>query len=89
MSFMMLDLHESFSKASPGYFYTLTTSPAQTRTSLPSKTLRGELDDMWILEKLLDEIFSKASQRYFAYPDTIPNSTKVCIVCKASSIVDN
>ena len=37
----------------------------------------------------LDEIFSKASQRYFMYPDTIPNSTKVCIVCKASSIVDN
>ena len=58
MSFMMLDLDESFSKA-----------PAQTRTSLPSKTPGGDLDDMWILEKLLDEIFNKASQRYFAYPD--------------------
>ena len=52
--FLMLDLNESFSKASLGYFYTLTTSPAQTRTSLPSKTLGGELDNMWILEKLLD-----------------------------------
>ena len=54
MSFRMLDLDESFSKAFLGYFYTLTTSPAQTRTSLPSKTPGGELDDMWILEKLLD-----------------------------------
>ena len=44
MSFMMLDIDESFSKASLGYFYTLTTSPAQTRTSLPSKTPGGELD---------------------------------------------
>ena len=88
-SFLMLDLDESFSKASLGYFYTLIPFPAQTRTSLPPKTPGGDLDDMWILEKLLDEIFSKASQRYFAYHDTIPNSTKVCIVCKVSSIVDN
>ena len=44
MSFRMLDLDESFSKAFLGYFYTLTTSPAQTRTSLPSKTLPGVLE---------------------------------------------
>ena len=83
----MLDLDDS--KASLGYFYILTTSPAQTRTSLPSKTPGGDLDDMWILEKLLDEIVSEASQSYFAYPDTIPNSTKVDIVCKAPSIAHN
>ena len=53
-SFLMLYLDESFSKASLGYFYTLTPSSAQTRTSLPSNTPGGDLDDMWILEKLLD-----------------------------------
>ena len=42
--FLMLDLDESFSKASLGYFYTLTTSSSG----------GGELENMWILEKLLD-----------------------------------
>ena len=62
---------------------TLTPSPAPSRTSLSSKTLVKDLEDMWndkVLRSFLmldlDETHSKASLGYFEYSNTITRSTK-------------
>ena len=52
--FLMLDLDETFSKASNGYYDTLMTSPDPFRTSISSKTLGRDLEDRWSLDKIPD-----------------------------------
>ena len=50
----MLDLDETFSKASDGYYEYLTLSPAPSRTSMSSKTTEGDLEDRWSYDGVPD-----------------------------------